>query len=81
MGERIGAHTERPYESSRPDGFKVGDRVTIVRGHEAGKSGVIVQILEINRGGRVIEKGRYAVEVGSGQRTYCAEIDMMHWVP
>jgi hypothetical protein len=71
----------QPDDAVGSDRFRVGDRVRIVQGREAGKAGIVVQILQLKRGGRLVAKGRYAVDIGSSLRTYCAETDLEPWLP
>lgn len=51
-------------------GFKVGDRVQIIAGREAGHVGMIVLILTRRR-------GPYVIELANGRRAYCAASEMM----
>lgn len=63
---------EQPeQEPLRLGRFTVGEHVKIVYGREAGRSGMIVQVLQERW------RVRYAVEVGSGYRTYCEETDLV----
>ena len=57
-------------EPMRAGRYKVGDQVRIVYGREAGRSGVITQILQERW------RVRYAVEVASGHQMYCEETDL-----
>lgn len=63
---------EQPdQEALRLGRFTVGDHVNLVYGREAGRSGVIVEVLQERW------RVRYAVEVGSGYRTFCEETDLV----
>ncbi len=62
-------------EPLRTGRYKVGDPVKIVYGREAGRSGVITQILQERW------RVRYAVEVASGHQMYCEETDLAPGTP
>jgi hypothetical protein len=64
-------------EKRQPTPFKVGDRVRIVHGREAGTTGVIVLLRRTRGWGNRVEGWQYVVEFGSGRRTYRSETDLV----
>jgi hypothetical protein len=63
---------EQPRQDTMRLGrYADGDHVKIVYGREAGRSGVIVEVLQERW------RVRYGVEVGSGYKTYCEETDLV----
>ncbi len=59
---------------SVPPRFQIGLRVRIVRGLQTGQVGVVSSV-------NASKRRMYAVELGAGRYTYCAEADLEVWRP
>jgi transcription antitermination factor NusG len=62
-------HQRKP-DDLRESRYKVGDRVQIVYGREAGHAGVVLEVLPERW------RVRYSVETTGGYRTFCEETDL-----